>query len=191
MTQRIPTEADLNSSLPHKEASPWKDVPLEDWRDWNWQMRNRIDTAEALARILPLSEKEKTGITRGLELFKFAIPPYYASLINPADPDCPIRRQAVPGQAPQGDRDRQRQRPIGGDHRQVHGQDLAPFHSQRSQDAHLPRPLKDGHQQRVGGEGLTAEGRRRAPAEQQRRHHQERQPQPQQRNRFPPTSFTF
>jgi len=97
MTNRIPTEADLNSSLPHKEASPWKDVPLEEWRDWNWQMRNRIDTAEALARILPLSEKEKTGITRGLELFKFAIPPYYASLINSDDPDCPIRRQAVPG----------------------------------------------------------------------------------------------
>jgi len=83
--------------LPHKENSPWKDVPLEEWRDWKWQMRNRITTVEALAELVPLTSKEKDAIQRGLELFKFAIPPYYASLIDPEDPDCPIRRQSVPG----------------------------------------------------------------------------------------------
>lgn len=93
----IPTEADLERGLSHKESSPWKDVPLEDWRDWHWQMRNRVSTIEELAEIIPLSEKEMDGMQRGLELFKFAIPPYYASLIDVDDPECPIRRQSVPG----------------------------------------------------------------------------------------------
>lgn len=93
----IPSETDLKNDIPHKEQSPWKDVPLEDWRDWHWQMRNRISTADELAELLPLSTKEREVIQRGLELFKFAIPPYYASLMDPEDPNCPIRRQAVPG----------------------------------------------------------------------------------------------
>jgi lysine 2,3-aminomutase len=94
---RIPNDADLKSGLSYKESSPWKDVPLEDWRDWHWQMRHRVSTVEELSTLVPLREKEKRGIRRGLELFKFAIPPYYASLIDPEEPACPIRRQAVPG----------------------------------------------------------------------------------------------
>jgi lysine 2,3-aminomutase len=93
----IPAESDLQAGLPHKDNSPWKDVPLEDWRDWHWQMRNRVTTVEELAELVSLKDKEKDGIRRGLELFKFAMPPYYASLIDPDDPDCPVRRQAVPG----------------------------------------------------------------------------------------------
>jgi len=96
-TKTTPTENDIEAGLPHKERSPWKDVPLEEWRDWKWQMRNRIDTAEALAELVPLTQGEMDTITRGLELFKFAIPPYYASLMDPRDPGCPIRRQSVPG----------------------------------------------------------------------------------------------
>ncbi len=94
---RIPTEADLKSGLVHKETSPWRDVPLEDWRDWHWQMRNRISTVEELVELIPLSRKERDGMKRGLELFKMGIPPYYASLIDVNDPQCPIRRQSVPG----------------------------------------------------------------------------------------------
>jgi len=93
----IPTEMDIEAGLPYKEKSCWKDVPLEDWRDWHWQMRNRVSTVEVLAELIPLKEKEQDGIRRGMEHFKFAITPYYASLIDPEDPSCPIRRQAVPG----------------------------------------------------------------------------------------------
>lgn len=93
----MPDDQSPIAHLPHKENSPWKDVPLEEWRDWKWQMRNRITTVEALAELVPLTPKERDAIQRGLELFKFAIPPYYASLMDPDDPDCPIRRQSVPG----------------------------------------------------------------------------------------------
>jgi lysine 2,3-aminomutase len=81
----------------HKERSPWKGVSLEEWRDWKWQMRHRITSAEGLSRVLPLTPAEQRTIERALERFRFAVTPYYASLMDPDDPACPIRRQAVPG----------------------------------------------------------------------------------------------
>jgi lysine 2,3-aminomutase len=83
---------------PYKRRSIWCDVPLEQWRDWHWQMRNRITSAAELARVLPITPREQRTIERALERFRFAIPPYYASLIDADDPECPIRLQAVPGE---------------------------------------------------------------------------------------------
>jgi lysine 2,3-aminomutase len=81
-----------------KERSIWRDVPLELWSDWHWQMRNRITTAEEMARVIQMTPREQRTIERALDKFRFAVPPYYASLIDPEDPDCPIRLQAVPGE---------------------------------------------------------------------------------------------
>ena len=98
MNKRPPRDADLvDQGLPYKESSPWADVSLEDWRDWHWQMRNRITTARGLEEVLSLTREEREAIRGGLERFRFAIPPYYASLMDRSDPGCPIRRQAVPG----------------------------------------------------------------------------------------------
>jgi lysine 2,3-aminomutase len=98
MNRRPPRTSDpTKEGLPHKDSSPWAGVPLEDWRDWHWQMRNRISTVEELSAVLPLSPEERKGIQDGLERFRFAVTPYYASLMDPSNPDCPIRRQSVPG----------------------------------------------------------------------------------------------
>ena len=43
---------------------------------------------------LPAEEAEQ--IERCLENFRMAITPYYFSLMDPNDPECPIRRQAIP-----------------------------------------------------------------------------------------------
>ena len=67
-----------------------------EWNDWKWQLRNRITKAETLSRIISLNEREKLEISGSLESFRMAITPYYASLMNPEDPSCPIRMQAVP-----------------------------------------------------------------------------------------------
>ena len=85
-------------ALWYKKRSIWRDVPLSDWQDWHWQMRNRVTTAAELARVLPITPREQRAIERALTRFRFAIPPYYASLIDPEDPECPIRAQAVPGE---------------------------------------------------------------------------------------------
>ncbi len=82
----------------YKRRTIWRDVPMSQWRDWHWQMRNRITTAEELARVMPMTPREQRTIERALDRFRFAVPPYYASLIDPDDPECPIRLQAVPGE---------------------------------------------------------------------------------------------
>jgi lysine 2,3-aminomutase len=69
------------------------------WRDWTWQMQNRIRSAADLAAYVEPSADERTAIEALAERFRFVITPYYASLMDPRDPDCPIRRQVVPRMA--------------------------------------------------------------------------------------------
>ncbi len=86
-----------NVQLEHKMRSVWRDLPLDTWQDWHWQMRNRITSPEELARVISITPREQRTIERALDRFRFAIPPYYASLIDADDPECPIRLQSVPG----------------------------------------------------------------------------------------------
>ena len=73
------------------------------WDDWQWQLKNRITNAAGLARFLPLTTQERQDIERVEQTYRFAISPYYLSLINPDDPDDPIRRQAIPSILELGD----------------------------------------------------------------------------------------
>jgi lysine 2,3-aminomutase len=59
-------------------------------------MRHRIRTAEDLARFVRPTADEARAITALAERFRFVITPYYASLMDADDPDCPIRKQVVP-----------------------------------------------------------------------------------------------
>ncbi|NLM12198.1 MAG: glutamate 2,3-aminomutase [Epulopiscium sp.] len=68
----------------------------EQWDDWTWQISNRITDVKTLSKILNLSEEEKSQIELVGEKYRWAVSPYYASLMNPDDPSCPIRRQAIP-----------------------------------------------------------------------------------------------
>ena len=67
-----------------------------EWNDWKWQYSHRISSVETLSQIISLDEKEKQDIARSLERFRMAITPYFASLMDPDDPACPLRMQAVP-----------------------------------------------------------------------------------------------
>lgn len=75
------------------------DASDEEFSDWKWQYQHRITTVEELEKLIPLTEAEKEDIKKALEVFPMAISPYYASLIDPKDPQCPIRLQAVPQSA--------------------------------------------------------------------------------------------
>jgi len=74
----------------------WKDVPLEQWETYHWQMANRIQTVEQLRQVIKLTTSEENAVTRKSGRFIMGIPPYWAALMDPEDPTCPIRRQAVP-----------------------------------------------------------------------------------------------
>ncbi len=71
-------------------------APNAEWYDWKWQLKNRITNVDTLEKVVRLSEKEKQEISYCLNIFRMAITPYYASLMSPTDPKCPIRMQAVP-----------------------------------------------------------------------------------------------
>jgi lysine 2,3-aminomutase len=79
----------------YTRAPYWADVPDEKWMDWRWQMSNRLNSAEELGRVINLTESEKKALsTKGL--FRVDITPYFASLIDPDDPNCPVRKQVIP-----------------------------------------------------------------------------------------------
>lgn len=67
-----------------------------DWDDWRWQAKNVLTSTQALSDYLDLSGPEVEAIASTAPSFRMAITPYYASLMDPTDPACPIRRQAIP-----------------------------------------------------------------------------------------------
>lgn len=74
----------------------WHDVPDCLWDDWRWQRQHAIRSATQLAELLPMSPEEVAAITALEDKYRTVIPPYYFSLIDPADPLDPIRLQSVP-----------------------------------------------------------------------------------------------
>ncbi len=80
----------------YRDIPLWKDVTAEQWNDWHWQVRNRITTLEQLKQVIDLNEDEAEGVEKCLKTFRMAITPYYASLMDPTDRGCPVRKQAVP-----------------------------------------------------------------------------------------------
>lgn len=79
-----------------------------DWNDWRWQVRHRFRTPAALARTVGLTPREWTAFARGQLRLPVAVTPYYASLLPPDDPACPLRRVVLPapeeGRALRGER---------------------------------------------------------------------------------------
>lgn len=71
-------------------------VSEKDWKDWRWHFRNRIVSVEGLSKFVPLSAKEQARIKLVTTRYPLAVTPYYLSLINPEDPNDPVRKQAVP-----------------------------------------------------------------------------------------------
>ena len=75
---------------------PWHDTPSTDWNDWRWQQRNRITKMADLEKVVTVTDEERTAFEKSHEMFHMGITPYYASLMNPEDPNDPIRLQSVP-----------------------------------------------------------------------------------------------
>ena len=74
----------------------FKDVTDEQWNDWKWQLKNRIESLDELKKYIPLTEEEEEGARQCLQTLRMAITPYYLSLIDINDPHDPIRKQAIP-----------------------------------------------------------------------------------------------
>lgn len=80
----------------YRDIPLWAHVKEEDWQDWRWQVANRITSPEQLKQVIPLTAEEEEGIKNCLQSLRMAITPYYATLIDPENVCCPVRKQAVP-----------------------------------------------------------------------------------------------
>jgi lysine 2,3-aminomutase len=74
----------------------WPDVSPENWNDWKWQLRNRVSTLEKVESLINLTPDERAGIILTRGKLAFSVTPHFFNLIDPNDPNCPIRRQVIP-----------------------------------------------------------------------------------------------
>jgi lysine 2,3-aminomutase len=85
----------MPSPLISKRAPVYAEVPDEKWNDWRWQLSHRLNSVEEIEKVVPLTESERKALqTSGL--FRVDITPYFISLIDPDDPNDPVRKQIIP-----------------------------------------------------------------------------------------------
>ncbi|RWX43519.1 L-lysine 2,3-aminomutase [Candidatus Electrothrix aarhusensis] len=76
-----------------------EDVSKTLWKDWKWQVKNRIRSLHQLEDFLDLDlgEEKRKHIQQTIEKFPLSITPYYQSLIDTENfENDPVFRQAVP-----------------------------------------------------------------------------------------------
>ena len=92
----IPEEQKKTGESPRDRSSGWKGVTEREWNDWRWQLRHRITTLEQMEEIIQLTPEEIEGIKHSKGRLAMAVTPYFASLMDPTNAACPIRKQAIP-----------------------------------------------------------------------------------------------
>lgn len=80
----------------HSEIPLFKDVSEEEWHDYRWQLRHRLRSTEDFAGVLHLDDTQRADLDACMGRFRVSVTPYYASLMDPDDPRCPVRMQGVP-----------------------------------------------------------------------------------------------
>ncbi|RMF46690.1 MAG: KamA family radical SAM protein, partial [Anaerolineae bacterium] len=84
-----------NTPFPSKRAPIYKDIPDEKWNNWRWQLSHRLNSVEDFEQIFPLTDSEREALSAP-GLFRVDVTPYFVSLIDPDDPNDPIRKQIIP-----------------------------------------------------------------------------------------------
>ncbi|HPN88312.1 MAG TPA: KamA family radical SAM protein [Candidatus Omnitrophota bacterium] len=80
----------------NRVISFFKDATPFDWEDWQWQIQNTIRSKDIIEKLVDLTDDEIQGIDGCGKKLSMAITPYFASLIDSKDPNCPIRLQSIP-----------------------------------------------------------------------------------------------
>lgn len=90
-----------NMQIRHQKSQTTKlkllnffNASLSDWNDWHWQVNHRIKDVETLKQFIPLSLQERTDIEKISQSNRFAVTPYYLSLI--CDENDPIKKLSIP-----------------------------------------------------------------------------------------------
>ncbi|HKD99517.1 MAG TPA: KamA family radical SAM protein [Planctomycetota bacterium] len=89
-------ETQAPPSSPRRPPRNRTNVPPEQWNDWRWQLKHRLASFEDYASWIELTPSEARALHGSKGLFRTQVTPYFAELIDPLNPRCPIRRQVVP-----------------------------------------------------------------------------------------------
>ncbi|MGW7066379.1 arginine 2,3-aminomutase [Streptomyces sp. NPDC054855] len=87
------TDADRHP-VPDRPGIPG--ITETEWNDWRWHMRKRVTNVDKARQWINLTADEEQAIDKSAGKYRWSVTPYYASLMDPDDPTCPIRQQAVP-----------------------------------------------------------------------------------------------
>jgi ERCC4-type nuclease len=71
-----------NTPFTSRRAPIYANIPDEQWKNWRWQLSNRINTVEEFEKVIPLTAGEREALSAS-NLFRVDITPYFISLINP------------------------------------------------------------------------------------------------------------
>ncbi len=93
---RLPGQANRRAERPSRPLLRRAEVSEAEWSDWRWQLRHRLETLAELEAFVTLTDEERRGIAIAPGLFRIGITPYYAELMDPQHPKCPVRMQVIP-----------------------------------------------------------------------------------------------
>ena len=68
----------------------------EEWENWHWQLKNRVKNSAVLKELLPISRQEIEEIDKTGSRYRWAVSPYYLSLIDPDNLHDPVKLQSIP-----------------------------------------------------------------------------------------------
>ena len=88
--------SDLDLSFVSAAPGGWPAVAPHHWNDWTWQLRNRVDTLAELETRLELTTSERAGVRLAGSKLAMSITPHFFNLLEPGNPDCPLRHQVIP-----------------------------------------------------------------------------------------------
>ncbi|WP_457640574.1 KamA family radical SAM protein [Persephonella sp.] len=72
---------------------PWKDIPEEKWKNWQWQIGNRLKTYEDIKKVISLPEDYENIFKNVSSIYHFGTTPYYIFLAHDREP---ILKQILP-----------------------------------------------------------------------------------------------
>jgi lysine 2,3-aminomutase len=96
VAQLIRPARSVTSKFQPGQRSIWKTIPESIWNDWHWQQRERITKLAQLEKVIRVTPEERQAAIETEAEFHMGITPYYAALMDPEDPSCPVRLQSVP-----------------------------------------------------------------------------------------------
>ncbi len=88
--------SDTDTTFTSPAPGHWPEIAPELWADYKWQLRNRINSLAELETRIQLTDVERAGVILAGNKLAMSITPHFFNLIDPNNPDCPIRRQVIP-----------------------------------------------------------------------------------------------